>query len=88
MSNINSLFHGYNARANEKIKDLLFNHGLEGYGIFWSLCEDLFKNGNMLKCDYKRIAYDLRTDEAKVKSVINDFGLFKIDEENYFKLIK
>jgi uncharacterized protein YdaU (DUF1376 family) len=75
--------HDYDSQQDEKIKDLLFNHGFEGYGIFWGLIENLYMNENRLKCDYKRIAYDFRTDEIKVKSIINDFNLFVIIE-GYF----
>jgi hypothetical protein len=67
-----------------KINELLMNHGFEGYGIFWALIEYLYLNENYLKCDYKKLAYKFRMDEAKLKSVINDFGLFVIDGENFY----
>ena len=76
--------HDYDSRQDEKIKDLLYHYGFEGYGIFWALIEDLYMNENLLKCDYKRIAYEFRIDEIKVKSIINDFGLFTIEGENFY----
>jgi hypothetical protein len=76
--------HDYDSRQDEKIKDLIYHYGFEGYGIFWALIEDLYINENMLKCDYKRIAYEFRVDEMKVKSIINDFGLFTIECENFY----
>ena len=76
--------HDYDSRQDEKIKDLLYHYGFEGYGIFWALIEDLYMNENQLKCDYKRIAYEFRIDEIKVKSIINDFGLFTIEDENFY----
>ena len=76
--------HDYDSRQDEKIKDLIYHYGFEGYGIFWALIEDLYMNENMLKCDYKRIAYEFRIDENKVKSIINDFGLFTIEGENFY----
>ena len=75
--------HDYNARMDEKIKKLLQKHGMEGYGIFWAIIEDLYNNANALRTDYDCIAYDLHTQIEKVKSVINDFDLFVI-EDNYF----
>lgn len=75
--------HNYNARNDPKIKDLLAEHGMTGYGIFWSLVEDLYNNTNVLRLNYKTIAYDLRVDIDVVKSVINDFGLFDVNDETF-----
>jgi hypothetical protein len=71
--------HDYNARNDEKIKRLIRKHGMIGYGIFWSIVEDLYNNANALQTDYDGIAYDLRTDSDIVASVVNDFDLFVFD---------
>jgi hypothetical protein len=68
--------HDYNARNDEKIKRLIRKHGMIGYGIFWSIVEDLYNNANALRTDYDGIAYDLRSDSEIVASVVNDFDLF------------
>lgn len=78
--------HDYNARADKKIKLLIRKLGMEGYGIYWSIIEDLYNNANALPLDYEGIAYDLRSDEKIVASVINDFGLFVIEEEEFGSL--
>jgi uncharacterized protein YdaU (DUF1376 family) len=78
--------HDYDSRQDEKIKNLIYHYGFEGYGIFWALIEDLYINENMLKCDYKRIAYEFRVDEIKVKSIINEFGLFTIEGDNFYSI--
>lgn len=52
---------------------------MNGYGVFWSIIEDLYNNANALQTDYEGIAYDLRMDEDVIKSIINDFDLFVID---------
>jgi hypothetical protein len=75
--------HDYNARNDEKIKRLIRKHGMQGYGVFWSIVEDLYNNANALRMDYEGIAYDLRTDSDLVASVVNDFDLFVFDGE-YF----
>lgn len=75
--------HDYNARQDSKIKKLLAKHGLLGYGIFWSLIEDLYNNANRLPTDYDCLAYDLRVDSEIIKSIVNDFDLF-ILENDYF----
>ena len=71
--------HDYNTRSNDKIRLLLRKHGPLGYGIFWMITEDLYNNSNSLKMDYEDIAYDYRVDIDIVKSIIVDFGLFKIN---------
>jgi hypothetical protein len=75
--------HDYNSRADNKVKRLLLKHGMEGYGVFWAIVEDLYNNANALPLDYDCIAYDLRTQCDIVKSVINDFELFIFDG-NFF----
>jgi len=75
--------HDYNARNDEKIKRLIRKHGMIGYGIFWSIVEDLYNNANALRTDYEGIAYDLRSDSDLVASVVNDFDLF-IFNGDYF----
>lgn len=71
--------HDYNARNDEKIKRLIRKHGMQGYGVFWSIVEDLYNNANALRTDYEGIAYDLRSDSDLVASVVNDFDLFIFD---------
>lgn len=71
--------HDYNAMSDEKIKNLLCEHGLAGYGAFWALIEMLYNNANALRTHYKSIAFALHSDELFIKSVINDFDLFIID---------
>lgn len=75
--------HDYNSRNDEKIKSLIFKHGLRGYGIFWAVIEDLYNNTNELQTNYERIAFELREEVSIVKSVIEDFELFVISD-NYF----
>jgi len=72
--------HDYNARSDGKIKRLLSKHGCMGYGLYWAIIEDLYNNANVMQLDYESIAYDLRTEESVVKSVINDFDLFVIQD--------
>ena len=76
--------HDYNVRMDIKIKKLIQKHGMVGYGIFWAIIEDLYNNGNMLPTDYECISFDLRTDENIVKSIINDFDLFIVEDEYFY----
>jgi hypothetical protein len=78
--------HDYNARNDEKIKELIFKHGMAGYGIYWSIIEELYQNTNVLHLNYERITYELRCEYETVKSVINDFGLFVLTDNNFSSL--
>jgi uncharacterized protein YdaU (DUF1376 family) len=71
--------HDYNARSDDKVKRLIRHSGMEAYGIYWAIIEDLYNNANELKLDYEGIAYDLRCKAELVRSVICDFDLFVID---------
>ena len=78
--------HDYNARADIKIKKVIINHGYEGYGIYWALIEDLYQNANPMPLDYDSISYDLRTSSDIIKSIINDFDLFVVEEDVFGSL--
>ena len=56
---------------------------MQGYGIFWAIIEDLYNNANALRMDCDGIAYDMRVDTEIVRSIIQDFGLFVIEGENF-----
>lgn len=78
--------HDSNARNSDKLLPLRMKYGAEGYGIYFMLLERLREEqGYMSVKDYNMLAFDLRVDSAKVKSVIEDFGLFVFtDEGKYF----
>ena len=78
--------HDYNVRNDIKIKKLINKHGFLGYGLFWAIIEDLYNNTNVLPMDYECIAFDLRTDPDIIKSIINDFDLFVIEDGTFGSL--
>lgn len=78
--------HDFNSRQDEKIKRLIRKHKMCGYGIFWSIIEDLYNNANALRLDYDGIAFDLHSDVETVKSIIHDFGLFIFNDETFGSL--
>jgi hypothetical protein len=78
--------HDYNARTDSKIKRLIARHGLLGYGIYWAIVEDLYQNANALPTDYEGIAFDIRSDAETVKSIVNDFDLFKVEADLFGSL--
>lgn len=78
--------HDYNVRNDIKIKKLINKHGFLGYGLFWAIIEDLYNNTNVLPMDYECIAFDLRTNPDVIKSIINDFDLFVIENDTFGSL--
>ena len=75
--------HDYTTRSDEKIKKLLYQHGMEGYGIYWALIEDLYQNDNQLEKDYNRISYQMHCTTTMLESIVEDFELFEISEETF-----
>lgn len=78
--------HEYNAKDDPKCERLIFEMGVEGYGIFWSLLEVL-----RAQPDYTYpleniplVAYKYRTDSGKVRRVVFDFGLFNVVDDKIF----
>jgi hypothetical protein len=83
MKNTFYFSHDYNARSDKNIKRLLAKHGIEGYGIFWAIIEDLYNNANALPMDCDCIAYDLRVQSEVIHSIIYDYDLFTINGDSF-----
>lgn len=77
--------HDSNARNDEKMIAVRMRLGAEGYGIFFMILERLMESSEYMSVkDYNIIAFDLRVDASKVKSVIEDFGLFVFTEDGKY----
>ena len=77
--------HDYKARHDRKLVNLLMKKGAEGIGIFWCIIEMLYEDGGRINTsEYERITFELRSNYDTVKSVIEDFKLFKIDGEHFY----
>jgi len=76
--------HDYNARGDRKLVNLLMVKKLEGVGAYWCILEMLYENEGILPTEYERIAFELRTDNNLIKSVINDFELFIVDSNTFY----
>lgn len=73
--------HDANARNDEKLLAVRMKYGMEGYGIYFTLIEKLLESTEytLLK-DYNTIAFELRVGADKVKSIVEDFGLFQFTD--------
>jgi len=80
--------HDFNAKDNPKIMLLIDELGMEGYGIYWVLIETL------RGCPEAQYRYPLRllpslarkyaTTSPKVETVVRNYGLFSIENEEFF----
>lgn len=81
--------HFCNARHDRKIKRVLKELGIEGYGIYFMLLEVLREQIDFKfpLNDIDLLADEFGTSDVKVDSVIRRYDLFQIDEEgNFFSL--
>lgn len=69
--------HDSNSRNSDKLLPVRMKYGAEGYGIYFMILERLRDEKNYMSIkDYNMLAFDLRVDAGKVKSIVEDFGLF------------
>lgn len=78
----NYFSHDSNARNSDKLIPLRASMGVDGYGIYFMLLERLREEPDYMSVkDYDMLAFDFRVDAAKVKSVVENFGLFAFTED-------
>jgi uncharacterized protein YdaU (DUF1376 family) len=77
--------HDYNSANDVKILFLRQQLGMEGYGIYWFLVENLAQAGGILPMNITPVlAMQMQTNEVKVKAVIEEFNLFTIADNGFF----
>ena len=78
--------HDFNAHDDPKIRAMMRKNQLEGYGIFWTIIELLASETGRwyLPKDYDGLAYEMRTQSDRIKSVVEEFGLFEFDDKNFW----
>lgn len=76
--------HDFNALNDEKIIKLRIKYGMQGYGIYFAILELLAQNNGILELNYDTIKYRLQDKTTIIKSVIEDFGLFEIENDYFF----
>ncbi len=78
--------HFSNARHDRKIKRIIKELGVEGYGIYFMLLEVLREQSDLRFpiADIDLLADEFRTSEAKIHTIISKYDLFEIDQEEMF----
>jgi hypothetical protein len=80
--------HDSNAQDDPKCMMLIDDLGMEGYGIFWALIEKLRaeKDYTLPVSICGRFARRWATSEAKIQTVVNNYGLFEMHDDKFFSL--
>ena len=78
--------HDSNAKDDFKCMILIEQLGCEGYGIFWILVETLREQKDYRYPFYLlgALARKYNTTQAKVETVVKEYGLFDIDIDSFF----
>ena len=80
--------HDAGAQNDPKCMILIDQLGMEGYGIFWALVEQLRceKNYKLPFTILSAFSKRWNTSKEKIEAVVKSYGLFKIEEELFFSL--
>lgn len=79
--------HDYNAANDHKILFLRQQFGIEGYGIYWYIVEQLAQSDGKLPLKIIPVmAMQIQTTPDKVKAVVMNYELFEIQEEKFFSV--
>lgn len=74
--------HDANARNSDKLLAVRIKHGAEGYGIYFMILERLREESDYTSStNYDVMAYDFSVDSEKIRSIVEDFGLFEFNED-------
>ena len=75
--------HSTNTMGNGKIMELVAEHGMEGYGIYWMLMEHLQqqKDGKSNLKVIRILSKKMRVSPQKLNKILNDFALFSVEND-------
>jgi len=77
--------HDYNAANDTKILFLRHQLGMEGYGIYWFLIEQLANAGGKLPLELIPVlTMQMQSTDVKVNGVVYNFGLFTIEHDEFW----
>lgn len=71
--------HDYAPLEDKNLLKLFITLGAEGYGIYWLVVEFMHQN-TFVVGEEELLAYKIHVDVEKIKRVMNDFQLFRIEE--------
>lgn len=71
--------HDYTPLEDKNLLKLFITMGAEGYGIYWLIVEFMHQN-TFIVGEEELLAFKFRVDVEKIKRVMNEFQLFRIEE--------
>ena len=74
--------HDYCPLEDKNLFKLFIKLGAEGYGIYWLIVEFMHQNTFVIG-EEELLAYKIHVDAEKIKSIMNDFGLFRTENNCY-----
>lgn len=77
--------HDYNARSDKEMMKVRMKMGMTGIGLYWCIVEMLYEEGGYLnRSEYERIAFELQSNCNDITTLIEEFKLFKFDNEMFW----
>lgn len=76
--------HDYNARNDWKLVKVMMKHWVAGIGVYWCIVEMLYEEWWYIEKDYDLLSYELRCDLLLIKSIVEDYWLFKYSDESIY----
>lgn len=79
--------HDCNARNDQKLVDVRRKHGMAGYGVYFCIIEIMRETTDYaLSRDYYLLEWELHVDAELIRSVVEDFGLFELEDEQFYSV--
>lgn len=77
--------HDYNSRSDKELVKVIMKMGMNGIGIYWCMVEMLYEEGGyLMRTEYERIAFELRSHIDSITQLVETFKLFKYDDEKFW----
>lgn len=73
------LKHDLDARDDYKMRAMLMKFGTSGYGIYWMIAEDLYRNHGRIARDYSAMSWAYHEPAKNIKAIVETFDLFYDD---------
>jgi hypothetical protein len=77
--------HDFFARQDTDIMGLLAKHGMEGYGVYWSIVEIMHQNNGVIHIStIDGIASNLKVSVDVLNDILSHFGLFRKTKTTFY----
>lgn len=85
MKKVQYFSHDYNARNDIKLQTLIYDFGMRGVGIYWSLIEILYENKGVIdRTSIDSFCYFFHEEKSDVMKILRDYNLFESDGDLFW----